>query len=60
MDDEETYPMWGYWRDKKGILSAITEQYPELMKTNPELTALVACYRSYERAIDHLMTELEV
>lgn len=58
--NDEHIPMWDYWRDKKGIVEAVTDYFPEVLKENDELARAVAQAETALRSIDQIMTELEV
>lgn len=51
--------MWSYWRDKKGAVEAMEEQYPELLNITPDLQQAISQIKNAERAIDKLMSDLE-
>ena len=52
-------PMWEYWRDKKGIVEALEQQYPELINSGPQLDMAIALNLETVRCclerIDNLM-----
>lgn len=54
---EPTIPMWGYWRDKKGVADALSEQYGELLDADAELRWNLNKLRAAEATIDRLMQE---
>lgn len=56
----ESYPMWSYWRDKKGTIEAVKDYFPEVLKENDELARAVAQAETALRSIDQIMRELEV
>ena len=55
--NNENKEMWSYWRDKRGIVDALQSDYPETLKANTMLQALVAQIVSAELAIDKIMSE---
>lgn len=54
-------PMWEYWRDKKGILEALEEQYPHLLKwDHPSgLAHIVSQARNILDLIDYKMEKID-
>ena len=57
--ENEDKEMWSYWRNKRGIVEALEADYPETLKANPVLVALIAQIKSAEVMIDKIMTEGE-
>lgn len=49
--------MWGYWKEKRGIVDAVLSDYPMLAKQGEHLKALNTI-KSAEKYLDFLMTEL--
>jgi hypothetical protein len=50
--------MWTYWRDKKGLVAALEEYYPDLLAKNSELQAALTQIKTAKRAINQIMEEL--
>jgi hypothetical protein len=48
-------PMWEYWRDKKGIVEAIEQQYPDLLQNDMRVMILVMQVKSNLQLLDNLM-----
>lgn len=51
----ELQPMWEYWRDKKGIMEAIEQQYPELLKNDLEIYVAHQCAKTFLEKLDYIM-----
>lgn len=58
MQTENPLHMWGYWRDKKGLVVALEEYYPEVLASRKDLQEALAKIRSAEASIDLKMQEL--
>lgn len=48
-------PMWEYWRDKKGVLEAVKQQYPEVIEASDKLKFFVYQAEGMLQAIDRYM-----
>lgn len=51
--------MWRYWRDKKGIVEAVEEYYPEQLN-NFQMAAAVTQVKNGLLLIDSLMQKAEM
>ena len=56
MSDERA-EMWGYWRPKYGIKQALTEYFPETLKSEPRLQVALAQLQNAEAAIEAVFRE---
>ena len=52
-------PMWEYWRDKKGVLEAIEEQYPEVLRDNQQIASIVGDIRNMLDLLDFKMEKID-
>ena len=50
--------MWRYWRDDKGLETALTEYYPATLARNPQIAAAWVQLRNAELAINTIMNRL--
>jgi hypothetical protein len=55
---EESYVMWWYWKEKRGIRSALECDYPDALASNPHLQNALDDIEMAEQKIDAIMTEL--
>lgn len=53
------YDMWTYWRDKKGVLEAIQDYYPQVLKDRPDLATAFHNVRVALGYIDSEMLKME-
>jgi hypothetical protein len=56
MDDQPNH-MWGYWRGKKGLKTALRDYYPNKLKTDPRLSLAMTQIETAEAAIEAIMNE---
>lgn len=54
----EAAHMWSYWRDKKGVVEALEDYYPETLKASPQLQMAIYNIRAAEALINKIMGEL--
>lgn len=49
--------MWGYWRDDKGLRSALEDYYPELLN-DPKIAWAMSSIQAAKLMIDNRILEL--
>lgn len=54
-DEDEPMHMWPYWRDKKGVDTALEQYYPNELQSNPLLMAAYTQYKSAEALMLQIM-----
>lgn len=52
--------MWPYWRDRKGVLPAITQQFQEIAAKDMRIQVAVAQILNAEAALDARFRELRI
>jgi hypothetical protein len=57
MADSE-HRMWSYWRDDKGLMPALEDYYPELIKTDPTIGFLYQQAKAALTQLDMRMSQL--
>lgn len=57
-ETDEGLRMWTYWRDKKGMEEALTEYYPNLLRTNPLLTTALQIIKGQEALINETLKSI--
>lgn len=50
--------MWEYWRDKKGIIEAIKEQYPHVLENDLRVNLIVMQIESHMAILNRLMQKI--
>ena len=50
--------MWGYWRDKHGIVIALEDYFETVYRGNIDLQVALSQIKNAERAINTIMNEL--
>lgn len=51
--------MWSYWRDKKGLVEALEDYYPDLLRSDPLLYTAYTQLKMSMAFIDARMSTLE-
>lgn len=57
MGEDAPFHMWSYWRDKKGLLNALDDYYPNLTLNDPIVRHHVISMKAAMAALNSYMQE---
>lgn len=58
MQTKNPLHMWRHWRDKKGLVEALEDYYPDILASRPDLQMALVQMRSAEALINQEMEKL--